>query len=92
MVESLTTPPTVGKVYKNSRVVSVKPFGAFVEISPGVDGLCHISELSDGYIKNAEDACKVGDEIDVKLILIDDQGRLKLSRKAAMRQQDGGKK
>ena len=52
--------------------------------SPGVEGLCHISELSDGYVKNVEDVCKMGDLIQVKLILIDDQGRLKLSRKAAL--------
>lgn len=55
-----------------------------MEISPGVEGLCHISELSDGYVKNVEEVCKMGDLIAVKLILIDDQGRLKLSRKAAL--------
>jgi polyribonucleotide nucleotidyltransferase len=46
--------------------------------------LCHISELSEGYVKNVEDVCKMGDLISVKLTLIDDQGRLKLSRKAAL--------
>ncbi|MHC4072329.1 MAG: S1 RNA-binding domain-containing protein [Planctomycetota bacterium] len=56
----------------------------FVEIVPGVEGLCHISELSEGYVKNVEDVCKMGDLISVKLTLIDDQGRLKLSRKAAL--------
>ncbi len=80
----MTTPPKVGKVYENSRVVSVKDFGAFVEISPGVEGLCHISELSSEFVKNIEDVCKVGDIIDVKLLSIDDQGRFKLSRKAVM--------
>jgi polyribonucleotide nucleotidyltransferase len=65
-------------------VVSVKDFGIFVEIIPGVEGLCHISELSEGFVKNAGDVCKVGDLIPVKLILIDDQDRLKLSRKAAL--------
>lgn len=65
-------------------MVSVKDFGAFVEILPGVEGLCHISELSDSYVKNVEDACKVGDLIPVKLLSIDDQGRFKLSRKAAL--------
>ena len=64
--------------------MAVKDFGVFVEITPGVEGLCHISELNDGYVKNVEDVCKLGDIIDVKLISIDDQGRLKLSRKAAL--------
>ena len=80
----MTQPPKVGRIYDPSKVVSVKDFGAFVEITPGVEGLCHISELSDGYVKNVEEVCKVGDMIPVKLISIDDQGRLKLSRKAAL--------
>ncbi len=83
IVEGMTTPPKVGKIYPNARVVSVKEFGAFVEISPGVEGLCHVSELSNEFIKNVEDVCKVGDIIPVKLLLIDEQGRFKLSRKAA---------
>ena len=86
MIEALTQPPKVGKIYNDSRVVSIKDFGAFVEIIPGIEGLCHISELSDSYVKNAEDACKVGDLIPVKLLSIDDQGRLKLSRKAALKE------
>ena len=84
IIETMTQPPKVGKIYDPSKVVSVKDFGVFVEIIPGVEGLCHISELSDGYVKNVEDVCKSGDMIPVKLILIDDQGRLKLSRKAAL--------
>jgi len=84
IIESLTTPPEVGRVYEGAKVVSVKDFGVFVEIVPGVEGLCHISELSEGYVKNVEDVCKMGDLITVKLISIDDQGRLKLSRKAAL--------
>ncbi len=84
MIESMTQPPQVGRIYQQSKVVSVKEFGAFVEILPGVEGLCHISELSDGYVKNVEDVCKVGDLIPVKLLLIDEQGRFKLSRKAAL--------
>jgi polyribonucleotide nucleotidyltransferase len=84
MIEALTQPPEVGRIYENAKVVSVKDFGVFVEIVPGVEGLCHISELSEGYVKNVEDVCKAGDLITVKLILIDDQGRLKLSRKAAL--------
>jgi len=84
IIESITKPPEVGRIYEQAKVVSVKDFGVFVEIVPGVEGLCHISELSDGYVKNVEDVCKMGDLIAVKLILIDDQGRLKLSRKAAL--------
>jgi len=86
MIEAMTKPPEVGRLYKEAKVVSVKDFGAFVEIVPGVEGLCHVSELSEGYIKHVEEVCKVGDIIPVKLILIDDQGRLKLSRKAALQE------
>jgi len=84
IIESLTQPPEVGRIYEQAKVVSVKDFGVFVEISPGVEGLCHISELSDGYVKSVEEVCKMGDLIQVKLLLIDDQGRFKLSRKAAL--------
>jgi polyribonucleotide nucleotidyltransferase len=86
MIEAMTSPPEIGRLYKEAKVVSVKDFGAFVEIVPGVEGLCHVSELSEGYIKHVEEVCKVGDIIPVKLILIDDQGRLKLSRKAALQE------
>ena len=84
MIEAMTQPPEVGRLYKDSKVVSVKDFGVFVEIAPGVEGLCHISELSAGYVKQVEDICKMGDIIPVKLISIDEQGRLKLSRRAAL--------
>jgi polyribonucleotide nucleotidyltransferase len=84
IIETITQPPKIGRIYDQSKVVSVKDFGAFVEIIPGVEGLCHISELSEGYVKTVEDVCKTGDLIPVKLISIDDQGRLKLSRKAAL--------
>ena len=75
----------VGKIY-DGRVTSVKDFGAFVEILPGRDGLCHISELSDGYVNSVGDVCKVGDEMKVKVIAVDEQDRVKLSRKAAMKE------
>lgn len=88
IIETMTQPPQVGRIYPKSKVVSVKDFGVFVEISPGVEGLCHISELSQGYVKNVEDVCKMGDIIPVKLISIDDQGRLKLSRRAAIADTD----
>jgi len=84
IIELITQPPKVGRIYNKSKVVSVKDFGAFVEIIPGIEGLCHISELSDGYVKSVDEVCKMGDLIPVKLISIDDQGRLKLSRKAAL--------
>jgi polyribonucleotide nucleotidyltransferase len=88
IIEAMTQPPKVGKIYPQSKVVSVKDFGVFVEITPGVEGLCHISQLSDGFLKNIGDVCKVGDLIPVKLVSIDDQGRLKLSRKAALAEID----
>jgi polyribonucleotide nucleotidyltransferase len=84
LIESITQPPVVGRIYKQSRVVSAKDFGVFVEITPGVEGLCHISELSDGYVKNVDEVCRVGDIIPVKLLSVDDQGRFKLSRRAAL--------
>jgi len=86
IIEAMTTPPQVGRIYRNAKVVAAKDFGVFVEITPGVEGLCHISELSDGYVKNVQDVCKVGDTIDVKLISIDEQGRFKLSRKAVLQE------
>jgi len=84
-VEALTETVKIGKIYEG-RVSSVKDFGAFVEILPGKDGLCHISELADGYVGSVGDVCRVGDIIQVKVILIDDQDRVKLSRKAALRE------
>jgi polyribonucleotide nucleotidyltransferase len=87
-VEALTASVEVGRVYEG-RVTSVKDFGAFIEILPGKDGLCHISELSDEYVSSVADVCKVGDVLQVKVIAIDDQDRVKLSRKALLREQKG---
>ncbi|MFZ5829000.1 MAG: polyribonucleotide nucleotidyltransferase [Planctomycetota bacterium] len=84
-VEALTASVEVGRIY-DGRVTSIKDFGAFVEILPGKDGLCHISELSDEYVSSVADVCKVGDLMKVKVIAVDDQDRVKLSRKAAMRE------
>ncbi len=89
IIIAMTTKPTPGTIYPNSKVVGVKDFGVFVEIAPGVEGLVHISELSEGYIKTVDQVCKMGDIIPVKLLLIDDQGRLKLSRKAAVAELEG---
>jgi len=91
IIESMTQPPQEGRVYPKAKVVSVKDFGVFVEFSPGIEGLCHISELGEGYVKNVSDVCKIGDIIPVKLIAIDDQGRFRLSRKAALAELGGGK-
>jgi polyribonucleotide nucleotidyltransferase len=89
-VEALTASVQVGRVYKG-KVSSIKDFGAFVEILPGKDGLCHISELSDGYVASVGDICKVGDLMEVKVIAVDDQDRVKLSRRAAMADAAGPK-
>ena len=86
IIEAITEEIKVGKIY-NGRVASIKDFGAFIEIAPGQDGLCHISELDEGFVKSAADVCKVGDNMRVKVILVDDQGRVKLSRKAAMKEE-----
>jgi polyribonucleotide nucleotidyltransferase len=82
-VELLTEEIGVGKVY-TGKVVGIKEFGAFVELTPGQDGMCHISELSDQYVKNVEDAVKMGDMLTVKVIAVDPTGRVKLSRKAVI--------
>lgn len=87
-VEALTETVQVGKIY-DGRVTSVKDFGAFIEILPGKDGLCHISELSNEYVNSVHDVCKVGDEMRVKVIAIDEQDRVKLSRRAALLDDEG---
>ncbi len=84
-VEALTASIQVGRIYEG-RVTSIKDFGAFVELVPGKDGLCHISELSDDYVSSVADVCRVGDVMRVKVIAVDDQDRVKLSRKVAMRE------
>jgi polyribonucleotide nucleotidyltransferase len=83
IIEAMTAEVKVGKIY-TGRVVSIKDFGAFVEIAPETDGLCHVSELSERYVESVFDVVNIGDEVKVKVLLIDDQGRIKLSRKAAM--------
>jgi polyribonucleotide nucleotidyltransferase len=84
-IEALTASIQIGRIYEG-KVTSVKDFGAFVELVPGKDGLCHISELSDEYVSSVADVCRVGDTMRVKVIAVDDQDRVKLSRKAAMRE------
>ncbi len=82
-IEALCAEIKPGAIY-NGKVVSTKDFGAFIELAPGTDGMCHISELDDGYVKNVEDVVKIGDSVRVKVIAVDDQGRIKLSRKALL--------
>ena len=84
-IEALTASIQVGRIYEG-RVTSIKDFGAFIELVPGKDGLCHVSELSDEYVSSVADVCKVGDVMRVKVIAVDDQDRVKLSRRAAMRE------
>jgi polyribonucleotide nucleotidyltransferase len=88
-VEALTEEVRVGKIY-DGKVTSIKDFGAFIEILPGRDGLCHISELDDKYVGKVEDVCKVGDHLQVKVIAIDEHDRVKLSRKVLLREQNKG--
>ncbi|PWB72858.1 polyribonucleotide nucleotidyltransferase [candidate division GN15 bacterium] len=82
-VQAIVEEPEMGKVY-NGVVRRVTDFGAFVEIIPGTDGLVHISELDVNRVKRVEDICRVGDRIEVKVINIDSDGKVRLSRKALL--------
>jgi polyribonucleotide nucleotidyltransferase len=86
-VRTITAEPEVGKIYENCRVVSVLEFGAFVEIMPGKEGLVHVSEMKEERVNKPSDVVKEGDKVTVKLVAIDDRGRLQLSMKAAAREQ-----
>ncbi len=83
MVERLTQVPEIGKIYTGS-VRRVEAYGCFVEIMPGTDGLVHISELAPYRVRETSDVVKEGDELTVKVIDIDDTGRVRLSRKAVI--------
>jgi polyribonucleotide nucleotidyltransferase len=85
IIGGMTREIEIGQTYQG-RVVTTKEFGAFVEVFPGKDGLVHISELADFRVKRTEDVVKIGDMIWVKCIGIDDKGRVKLSRKAALKE------
>jgi polyribonucleotide nucleotidyltransferase len=85
MVEFFTAEVEVGKTYKG-RVTRIMNFGAFVEILPGKEGLVHISQLSDRHVKNVEEVVHEGDEVTVKVVEIDSQGRVNLSRKAVLQE------
>jgi polyribonucleotide nucleotidyltransferase len=88
-VEAIAEEIKVGRIY-HGTVNSIKDFGVFVEIAPGKDGLCHISELAEGFVKRVDDVVRMGDKIPVKVIAIDDQNRVKLSRRAALAELNSG--
>ncbi|MEA1927925.1 MAG: polyribonucleotide nucleotidyltransferase [Candidatus Auribacterota bacterium] len=81
-IELMTAEVEVGKTYRGT-VKTIKQFGAFVEVLPGKDGLCHISELADHRVREVEDIMKEGDVVNVKVIAVDNMGRIKLSHKQA---------
>jgi polyribonucleotide nucleotidyltransferase len=87
LIQGLTGNIEIGKTYRG-RVVTIKDFGCFVEVFPGRDGLVHISELAEKRVERVEDVVKMGESVWVKCIGVDDKGRVKLSRKAAMRERD----
>ncbi len=87
-IQHLTAEPEVGKIYKDVPVVSVMDFGAFVQIMPGKDGLVHVSEMKEERVNKPSDVVKEGDLVTVKLVAVDEKGRLNLSMKQAAREQD----
>ncbi len=87
-IKAITAEAEVGRIYEG-KVVSIKEFGAFVEIARGMEGLCHVSELDDEYVSNPEDVVNVGDTIKVKCVYVDPTGKVKLSRKAVIREEKG---
>ncbi|MBX9578414.1 MAG: polyribonucleotide nucleotidyltransferase [Chthoniobacterales bacterium] len=87
IIQGMTKEISIGELYQGT-VVSIKEFGCFVEVLPGKDGLCHISELADMRVNKVEDIVKTGELIWVKCIGVDDKGRVKLSRKAALKDRD----
>ncbi|CAN1768677.1 Probable polyribonucleotide nucleotidyltransferase 1, chloroplastic, partial [Linum perenne] len=105
IISKLIKVPTIGDIYRfvfakclfvfccsirNCEIKSIAPYGVFVEIGPGREGLCHISELTATYLPKAEDAFKIGDKVDVKLIEVNDKGQFRLSRKALLPEQASG--
>ena len=84
----MTQSPEVGLIYEGT-VKSTTTFGAFVEILPGTEGLLHISELQEARTTNTEDVVKKGDVVRVKLLSIDEKGKMRLSRKAALAEEQG---
>lgn len=85
-IRDITAEPEVGKIYENAPVMTVMDFGAFVQIMPGKDGLVHVSEMSEERVERPSDVVKEGDLVNVKLVAIDEKGRLNLSMKQAARE------
>jgi len=83
IIKGITSEPEIGTIY-NGTIKRIMNFGAFCEIFPGKEGLIHVSELSGKFVKNVEDAVKIGDKVRVKLIKIDEMGRINLSIKQAI--------
>lgn len=84
MIQEMMMEAEVGKTYPNAKVKSITSFGAFVEFLPGKEGLVHISELENRRVEKVEDVVALGDQISVKCIGIDGQGKVRLSRKATL--------
>jgi polyribonucleotide nucleotidyltransferase len=86
-VEKLSVEAEVGKIYRG-KVMGIKDFGAFVEILPGLEGLLHISEMANYRVAKVTDICKEGDTVTVKVIAVDEKGKIRLSRKAALEEME----
>jgi polyribonucleotide nucleotidyltransferase len=82
-IKGSTQNPEIGDRFTGT-VRSIRDFGAFIEILPGVEGLCHVSELDTGYVSEVSDVISMGDEVEVEVINVDDRGKVKVSRKAVM--------
>lgn len=89
IISSLVAEIEVGRIY-HGKVKAVVPFGCFVEVIPGKEGLCHISELEEGRVEDISSVVKEGDEMSVKVLDINERGQMKLSRRAAMKEQEKG--
>ena len=87
MIETIVFVPEVGQLYYG-KVVRIMPFGAFVELAPGKDGMVHISKLSERRVEKCEDVVNIGDMIWVKVTEIDEKGRVNLSYKDALREME----
>ncbi len=88
IIKSLTMTPEVGETYK-AKVVRIEPYGAFLEFAPGKDGMLHVSEIDYSRVDNVEDYMKMGDDVDVKIIEVDREGRVRFSRKALLPKPEG---
>jgi polyribonucleotide nucleotidyltransferase len=88
IIKNLTMTPEVGETYK-AKVVRIEPYGAFLEFAPGKDGLLHVSEIDYARVENVEDIMQMGDEVDVKIIEVDREGRVRFSRKALLPKPEG---